>query len=210
MVYRNYFSIIFLLTITVVVSWGLYFLNYPQPDIINIKNFPQAIDNWTSQELPIDKADLSVLETKNAFLRRYTNAQGEHVYLYIAYSQSNPKATNPLEVCYRQSGISIIEKGKGFLKIDPLNLPILTNWLLLDDNQNQQIAYYWFKVGDTYTRSYWKQQALAAFNNLFGKRSSSALIRISADIVDGHQNKAVELVDEFASLIGPQLSYYLP
>jgi len=209
MVYRHYFSIILLLTISIVVSWGFYFNDYQRKDIINIKDFPRSVDHWTSEELPIDKTDLAVLETKNAFLRRYTNAEGKYVYLYIAYSQSNPKATNPPEVFYRASGISIIDKSKEFILIDPSYGPITVNCLLLDENSNRQIAYYWFKVGDTYTHSYWKQRALATFNNLIGKRTTgSALIRISADMVNGHQKETVKLINEFASLIGPQLSQY--
>ena len=206
MVNRNYLSIVILLMITVFVSWGFYFYDYPQQDTINIKDFPLTIDSWTSQELPIDKADLAVLETKNAFLRRYTYGGRKHVYLYIAYSQSNPKATNPPEYFYQESGISILDKGKKYITIASSYLAFKVNWLLLDDNQNQQIAYYWFKVGSIYTHSYWKQQALAAFDNLIGKRTGNALIRISTDIVDGHQKEAIDLINEFVCLIIPQLS----
>jgi EpsI family protein len=207
MFYRNYLSIIFLLVITVFVSWGLYFYAFPEEDSINIKDFPLRIGHWTGVDLPLDKTDLAVLETKNAILRRYTNGGGKHVYLYIAYSQSNPKITNPPEIYYNGSGISILDKGKKYIIISPSNLLIKANWLVLDDNQKRQIAYYWFKVGNIYTQSYWKQQALAAFDNLAGKRTGSALIRISADIINGHEEQAIKIVNEFASLIGPQLLY---
>jgi EpsI family protein len=210
MAYRNYLSIVLLLIITTVISWEFYFYNYPQQDTVNIKDFPMAIDHWTAREMPMDQFDSSILETKNAFLRCYSNDMNRHVYLYIAYSQSNPKATNPPEVFYRESGISILDKGKDYIIISPSQLQIKANWLLLDDNQNQQIAYYWFKVGDIYTHSYWKQQALSAFYNLIGKRTGSAIIRISADITSGHQNEANKIISEFAVNIGPQLSQYLP
>ena len=210
MINRNYISILILLIITVLVSWEFYFYTYPQQDTVNVNDFPARLYFWTSKELPIDKADLSVLETKNAFLRVYSNGPKRNVYLYIAYSQSNPKATNPPEVFYKELGISILDKGKDYVIISPSNLLIKANWLLLDNNQTQQIAYYWFKVGNIYTHSYWKQQALSAFNNLTGKRTGSALIRITADIIDGHQKEANKLISEFASKIGPQLSQYLP
>ncbi|MBF0504430.1 MAG: EpsI family protein [Candidatus Omnitrophica bacterium] len=210
MVYRNYFSIVFLLILTVIISWGFYFNDYHQKDTISIKNFPLSIDNWTSQELPIDKADLAVLETKNAFLRRYTDAWGRSVNLYIVYSQSNPKATNPPEVFYEENGVSIIDKGKKYLIIASSNLAFKVNWLLLDDNQNQQIAYYCFKVGGIYTHSYWKEQFLVALNNIIRKKAGNALIRISTDIVNGREKEATNLINEFASLIIPQLLKNLP
>jgi EpsI family protein len=210
MVNRNYFSIVILLIITTIISWEFYVYNYPQEDTVSIKIFPSIIDQWTSQEMTIDPIDSAVFETKNAFLRSYSTSSGKKVYLYIAYSQVNPKATNPPEVFYQESGISILDKGKESIIINPSQISIKANWLILDNNQNQQLAYYWFKVGNIYTNSYWKQQALSAFYTLTGKRTGSALIRISTDIIDGHQNEAKKLINEFASNIGPQLSRYLP
>ncbi len=210
MLNRNYIFIMILLVLTVFVSWELFYGNFSQKDSVSIKDFPESIDQWTSQDLPIDKADSAILETKNAFLRRYSNAQNKHVYLYIAYSQSNTKVTNPPDIFYEDAGISILDKGKDFIIINPAKIPIKANWLLLDNDQDKQLAYYWFKVGDIYTPSYWKEQALTAYSYFLGRRTGSALIRISTDITDGHQNEASQLISEFAGKIGPQLSLYLP
>jgi EpsI family protein len=207
---RNYISILFLLIITIFLSWGFYFYAYKHQDTINIKDFPLTVDDWTSQDLPINKADLAIIETKNVFLRQYTNKAQKSVYLYIAYSQSNLNASNPPEVIYRNSDISILDKGKKYIIIASSNLNFKVNWLVLDNNQNQQIVYYWFKVGDVYTQSYWKEQALAAFNSLSGKKTGNALIRISTDIVNGQQEQAINLINEFSCLIIPQLFKHLP
>jgi len=209
MLNRHYNLIVVFLLITVLVSWKYYFFEYQRQDTFNVKDFPTTINQWTSEDLPIDKADLAVLETKNALMRRYTDDKGRHVYLYIAYSQSNPKATNPPEVCYNGSGISIIDKGNKYIIIASSNLKFKVNWLLLDNNQNQQIAYYWFKVGNLYTRSYWKQQALAAFNNILGRRKGNALIRVSSEIINGKQQDTINLINEFSCVIIPQLFQYL-
>jgi EpsI family protein len=196
--------------ITIFISWGLYFYAYQHHDTVNIKNFPLTIDDWTAQDLPINKSDLAILETKNVFLRQYKNKAQKSVYLYIAYSQSNKNASNPPEIVYRNSGISILDKGKKYIIIAFSNLAFKVNWLLLDNDQNQQIAYYWYKVGDVYTQSYWKEQALAALNSLSGKKTGNALIRISTDIVNGHQEEAINLINEFSCLIIPQLFKHLP
>ena len=206
----KYFFIIILLSVTMFFSWGFYFYAYPQQDTVNINIFPLRIGQWVGQDLPIEKVDRIVLETKNVFMRRYTNFEARDIYLYIAYSQTNSKATNPPEVFYRDSGISILDKGKDLIIINSSQFSIKANWLLLDNDQNQQLAYYWFKVGGIYTQSYWKQQAICAFNNLIGAKTGSALIRISADIIDGHEAEAKNLISAFASKLGPQLSQYLP
>jgi EpsI family protein len=210
MVYRVYSSLVLLLMVTVLVSWRYYFYDYQTPDTINIKYLPKTVDNWTSQELPIDKIDLSVLETNNVLMRRYTDPKGRHVYLYLAYSQFSPKVANSPEVAYEGSNISIIDKGKKNIIIASSNLLFRVNWLLLDNNENQQMAYYWFKVGGIYTHSYWKQRVLAAFNNIWGKKIGNALIRVSTDIDDEHQKEAINILNEFSCLIIPQLYQYLP
>jgi len=207
---HKYNTIITLLIITVFISWRFYFFDYSHPDTFNINTIPKNIDEWTSQDLPIEQTDLAVLETKNAFLRRYTDMHGRVVYLYIAYSESNPKSTNPPEVFYKNSGISIIDKGKKYITIASSNVSFKVNWLLLDSNQNQQMVYYLFKVGGVYTHSYWKQRTLAALNNIIGKKAGNALIRISTDVVGNQEDTANNLLNEFACLVIPQLMQSLP
>jgi EpsI family protein len=206
MIDRNNILIIGLLLLTTFISWKLYFLNY-NPDTKSIQNFPTTIGEWTSQELPINKIDQTFLEIDNAFLRRYTNPQGKSVYLYIVYSQSNPKATNPPEIFYSGTNISVLDKGKKMIKIKLFDLEV--NWLLLDENRNQQITYYWFKVGKDYTQSYWKQQILIALNNFMNNKKGSALIRVSTDIT-GRNQEAIDLINEFVGLLIPSLSQDLP
>ena len=207
---KKYLTIVILLLITITISWGFYFNDYQHKDSINIKDFPTTIDQWSSKDLPIDKSDLVILETKNAFLRRYTDDKGRRVYLYIVYSESSPKATNPPEVFYNELGVSIIDKGKKYITIASSDITFKVNWLLLDNDENQQMVYYLYKVGDTYTHSYWKQRALAAFYNVIGKKTGSALIRISTNIVNGQQKEAIDLTNEFACLIIPQLMQRIP
>lgn len=210
MAQRQTIFIIFLLIITMVLSWGFYFYTFQNHDIVDIKNFPLTIEDWTYQNLPINKTDLAELETNKVFLRQYTNKANKSVYLYVAYSQSNQNASNPPEVVYLNPNISIVDKGKKNIIIASSSITFKVNWLLLDNNENQQMAYYWFKVGDVYTHSYWKEQVLAAFNNLSGKKTGNALIRISTDIVNGHQEEAIKLLNEFACLIVPELYKHLP
>ncbi len=208
MILRNYISIICLLLITVFLSWKLYFYDYQQNNTIGIQNFPKIVDHWTSEDLPIDKVDKSSLApSSSALFRRYVNSEGKYVYLYLVYSRTTPKTTNPPEICYIDTGVSILDKGKKLIKILSLDSVMKVNWLLLEHNQNRQIVYYWFKVGDIYTSSYWKQQALVAYNNLVAKPKGGALIRISVDIKQSQQD-AIKLIDEFVNLIMPRLSKY--
>jgi EpsI family protein len=198
------------LVIIMALSWNLYFTNYSQKDSLNIAEFPKTIGTWVSEDLPIPEEDLSLLETNNAFVRRYTDrTSGAEVYLYLVYSQHNRKVAHPPELCYTGSGISIIQNVHDPIPVEYKNLTIPTNRLKLLRKNFEHISFYWFKVGDRFTANYWEQQILIAFNALTGSRAGSSLVRISADVND-NQEKAIRNVKSFVNLITPALFQYLP
>ena len=199
-----------LLGLSGLVSLGVYFNDYKQTDTVRIKDFPRTVGPWVSQDIPLSKEELAILETDNVFVRKYKNPNGEEVYLYIVYSQTNHKVSHPPEICYTGGGISILEKTQDFIPVNKGNLIISANRLLLQAGKLYQVSFYWFKVGDTFTSNYWKQQTLVALNTLFGKRKGSALIRISANLTDQDKEMAIKEVKEFTNLIAPLLFKYLP
>lgn len=199
------------LLIAVLLSFNLYFKTAYQEDTVSIDTFPRTIGTWISQDLPISKEDLSILETKNAFVRRYTNTVGGgEVYLFLVYSQHNRKVAHPPEICYLGSGVSIIENVHDPIPVDYKNLTIPTNRLKLLRKKFEHIAFYWFKVGDKLTSNYLEQQLLIAFNALLGQKKGSALIRISADVNSADQGEAIRNIKSFANLITPSLFRHLP
>lgn len=199
------------LLIAVLLSFNLYFKTAYLEDTVSIDTFPRTIGTWISQDLPISKEDLSILETKNAFVRRYTNTVGGgEVYLFLVYSQHNRKVAHPPEICYLGSGVSIIENVHDPITVDYKNLTIPTNRLKLLRKKFEHIAFYWFKVGDKLTSNYLEQQLLIAFNALLGQKKGSALIRISADVNSADQGEAIRNIKSFANLITPSLFRHLP
>lgn len=193
------------------ISLNLYFKTAIEKDTISINEFPRSIGPWTSEELPISKEDLSILETKNAFVRKYTNTvDGGEVFLFLVYSQHNRKVAHPPEICYLGSGVSITENIHDPINVEYKNLTISTNRLKLLRKNLQHIAFYWFKVGNRFTSNYWEQQLLIAINALSGTSKGSALIRISTDITSEDQDKAIQDVKSFTNLITPSLYKYLP
>lgn len=204
------YALICLLFLAVgLLSWGQYFKVYRQKDTIDISEFPAEIEGWQSEEITLTELELTILETDNVFVRRYFNDQGSEVYLFIVYSQNNRKVSHPPEICYTGSGAAIINSIHS--KIDLANGKFIpANRLMVEKGSVEQVLYYWFKVGDSFTANYWKQQGLIVLKSLFGRPASSALIRISANIENGQELKAIEQIKEFGQLIVPHLYEYLP
>jgi EpsI family protein len=204
----GYSLILILFVISTAISWSLYFRNYWQSDTVDISEFPDVIGDWTSEELPLSDYELAILETDNAFVRRYTNTVGDEVYLFIVYSQNNRKVSHPPEICYTGSGATIFKSQKDHLKTEGRDLEVVR--FNVELAHFDQIIYYWFKVGDAYTSSYWKQQGLIAVKSLLGQPSSSALIRLSCTVKNDDEPQAVESIERFAQGILQYIPQYLP
>jgi EpsI family protein len=213
----KFIFIIVSLLLACMVSWSYYFRSYSQKDTYDINAFPKTIGSWQSEDMEITEEEFAILETRNAFARRYFNPEGKEVIAYIIYSQNNRKVSHPPELCYTGAGATIISHtpfsipAPNNTSIDSQKpvFPILTNRLLIEQGRAQEVVFYWFKVGNSFIASYWKQQLLIAFKTLTGKPSSSAMIRISAN-TRGGLPKAESDCTEFIQLITPTLFKYLP
>lgn len=195
---------------TGVISWRVYFKIYRQSDKVNVHLFPKVIEGWSAEELIISDEEKAILETDNVFVRRYTNKQGEEVFLFIVYSENNRKVSHPPEICYTGDGAAILNSVPDAFYSESKNELIRVNKLTVERGMVTQIFAYWFKVGDSFTPNYWKQQALIAVKSLFGKPASSALIRISSTVNHGNVDQASERINKFGRLILPYIHQYLP
>lgn len=191
-----------------IISWPLYFKNYAAPDTVSVHAFPMTIGEWRGEELPISDKDYAILETRNAFARMYTNPDGKQVMLYIIYSQHNRRVAHPPEICYSGGGSTITKKYPYSISDDSAKT-VTVNKVTIDEKHYQQIMYYWFKIGDAYTPSYWRQQILIAIKTLLRRPSSSALIRITSVVENDDPNATGQLMDSFAKTIMPTIPEYL-
>ena len=203
---KNFIIVVFVLTTACMVALLSYLPNrFDNTSEIKVADFPKTIGQWSSRDIPLTEKDYSILETKNLFVRDYKDARGQSVYLYLVYSEDNRKVSHPPEVCYMGSGVTIVNKSS--VKIAG---SIPATEFIVEKGNIRQLVVYWFKAGNIYTDQYLKQQSKIAMGRLFGRRTSGALIRLSADIKDGGVEEAFKLIDGFAVEIKPLLEQYIP
>jgi len=206
----SYWIIIALLMLSGIYSWKVYFKQYVQEDKVSIHIFPKVLKTWTAKEIKITDDEYDILETRNAFVRKYFTNEEREVYLFIVYSENNRKVSHPPEVCYAGSGVSIVNRVQDTVNTGTGSEKLAVNKLILEQGDTQQLLMYWFKVGNTYTASYWKQQLLIALKSFLGQPASSALIRISSTIKNNDIVQARKNLNDFAQLILPEVDQYLP
>jgi EpsI family protein len=205
------FILMFILLLLMgIISWRVYLKEFRMTDTVDIHRFPKSLAGWESEELGITEEEYAILETRNAFARKYTNKEGKTAYLLIVYSQNNRKVSHPPEVCFMGSGLTILEKNLVNIPISTAPHKIQANQLSAKQGKTQQLSYYWFKVGQTFTPNYWKQQFLIAFYTLTGHPASSAMIRVSTLKDESSPASSGETLNQFTQLISPLLFEYLP
>ena len=205
----KYVLILLFLAFSSSISWLMYFREYRQFDTVDVHSFPKVIGEWRSEDLTISKYDFAIMETKNAVARRYFNDAGEEVSLLIVYSQRNRKVSHPPEICFTGSGVVILSNVIDSFWPFP-DVEVKANKILSEQGHSKQITYYWFKVGRHFTPSYWKEQSIIAVSSLLGRHTSNALIRVTADVLDGGELETDQLIRKFSKAIYPYLTQYLP
>ncbi|MCK5581117.1 MAG: EpsI family protein [Candidatus Omnitrophica bacterium] len=207
---KSYLAIVVLFLFAGAVSWQLFFKEYRQSDTVDAHLFPSEIDGWVAKELPISDGEYAILETRNAFTRKYVSPKGEVVYLFIVYSQNNRKVSHPPEICYTGSGATILRNVVTRVDVPSLDVPIHANRVYLEQRDVEQLMYYWFKVGGAFTANYWKQQLMIVANTLLRKPSSSALIRLSAPVKGQDVEASARAIETFVEVATPHFFEYLP
>ncbi len=206
---KKYILIIILLILAGITSWRSYFQTYGQEDTVSIHTFPTEINGWTSIDIPLTEKEYSILETKNAFVRKYTSPdKSKEVFLYLIYSQTNRRVAHEPELCYSGGGLTLVRKFQDSFTYEGKTLHAQN--LLFEQGNRKDIVFYWFKVGDTFTANYLMQQIQIAIKTLLRQPASSALIRLSAVTMDADVEKAQADIKEFARLIIPHLKKHLP
>ncbi|MFC1646257.1 exosortase C-terminal domain/associated protein EpsI [Candidatus Omnitrophota bacterium] len=200
-----YIVIVILATVT-----AIGFMNYLPTRLdsaanIKVAEFPVSVGGWTSKEIVLSKRDYKILETTNLFVRDYKNSKGEVVNFYLIYSDDNRKVSHPPEICYMGSGVTITDKSQV-----QITDSIRANKLLVELADSRQLVVYWYKARDLHTNSYLKQQLKVVLDRTFGKSTSGALIRLSADIVGDDEDAALELIRSFYAEIASELEEFVP
>ncbi len=172
---------------------------------VKMADFPMVIGEWQGTDIPLAERDYQILETKNLIMREYKNPSGDAVYLYLVYSEENRRTLHPPEVCYTGGGATIVEKS-----VVPVMPSFKANKFIVERKDSRHLVVYWFKSTSLNTYNYLRQQLKIVADRLLRKKTSGALIRVSADVKDGKDEQAFALVQNFCGQIYPLLDKYVP
>ena len=186
-----YIALVILLLLTSVASLNLFMKQRTEHDVLDMQAFPYKIGAWTGADLEVTEKEYDILETRNLISREYADGSGEKIFLFVIYSETNRMVFHPPEVCLIGSGVTIADK-----KNEGINFKqkeFFTNKLYLQKDDARSIALYCYKSGNLYTENFYLQQVHFMLNQLLGKRSGGATIRVSMPVYESEEKTLVTL-----------------
>lgn len=203
----KFFLVVGLLALAAFVALSSYLPErFDTGSSVKMADFPMKIGSWTGKDVPLTARDYAILETKNLIMREYTDPAGRKVLLYIIYSEGNRKVAHPPEVCYTGGGATITEKG-----VFTISPAIRATRMITEFSEGgRQFVVYWFKAGNFNTDNYMAQQFRVAWRHTLGKKTSAAMIRVSADLKDDQEAVVSKMIKDFSREIEPLLPKYVP
>ena len=198
-------AVVVILVFSGIIGFVFYFGGVKDGSSIKIENFPKTIGEWRSADIPLDDRVYRLLGTNNLIMREYKNPQGQSVNLYIVYSLANLKVVRAPEICLQNEGGTIVDKSSVSVSN---SFPAVK--LLLEKKFSRELVVYWFRIAGLNTSNLLKQQLKMALNQIRGKNTSIALIRVITNIENNNESEALDRIKSFCSLLMPLLPEYVP
>ncbi|MCS6316490.1 MAG: VPLPA-CTERM-specific exosortase XrtD [Nitrospira sp.] len=181
------------------------------PDRAAVMDFSMRIGEWQGSPQPVEPQLISALRFDDYLLADYAAPGGGPLTLYMAYYQSQRKgqsAHSPAS-CIPGGGWEITSKGTVNLPMDGFTEPV--NRVLIQKDRQRQLVVYWFKQRERILSNEYLVKLYLFWDAMTRQRSDGALIRLSAAVDPGEDEREVEQrLLQFARSIQPQLNRYIP
>jgi EpsI family protein len=174
--------------------------------------FPAALGVWKGREETILDPDvLNMLKMSDYVMRRYVDASGHPVWLYIGYWQSQRKGgdIHSPRNCLPGGGWEPVEASRISIPIPGLATPISVNRYLIQKDNQMQVTLYWFQTQGKVVAGELSAKIELVRNALLKNRTDGALVRLSSPVQGGVEQTTERLV-AYVQALYPVLPEYLP
>ncbi|HVP31954.1 MAG TPA: EpsI family protein [Myxococcota bacterium] len=200
----------FLLVVVGAAAWWLQLRPTLTVDSEALAALPHRIGPWHAEDVALDQAVEAELRADLNLQRVYVDPTGESVVLYVGYygTRRGGRPEHTPRGCYTGAGFSIESARR--LPAAPTASHAVNEYLVERDG-TRQLVHFWY-------RSYRSAGLLGGFDQnldrLLGRlldgRADGALIRLSADVVDGDEVAARSRLLAFGAALDPLLAERWP
>jgi EpsI family protein len=133
--------------------------------------------------MKFSEEEMTILETRDYVYRTYTNGRETPVDLCVVFSEDNRKGTHPPDICLEGAGYRILSRNLRPVTVAGTPLTVCEIVTTANSAAGANTAYlyfaYFYKCGDIFTPSFYKQQMQIVWNGLTRRNAGGALIRYS-------------------------------
>jgi len=209
---RNRYFILF--TVLLLTAVAVNFLSYDtfnkaEASIRTIEKIPLNLGKWHGVDVSLEENIYEILETRSIIHRKYF-ANDSSVFLSIVYYPETKVNFHAPEACLAGKGFQISKTAKTIqFTHNDHKVKVNLNQLVRQNNNSNELIYYFYKAGDFLGNGYIKLRFSLAMNKFLTKEKSGALIRISTPALKNDYQHASENLTSFISELYQYLIKYL-
>jgi len=184
------------------------------PSRAEFSEFPLQLAAWNGRREQMEAMYVDTLKFSDYILADYIRDNRDGVNFYAAYYESQRKgqSAHSPKGCLPGGGWVIEAFDRRVLSRVSVNgSPLPVNRVLITHGGNKQLVYYWFQQrGRLITNEYLVKWYLL-WDALTRNRSDGSLVRLITPIAPtGSEQRADEVLQEFARNVAPLLARYIP
>jgi EpsI family protein len=165
---------------------------------------------WQARESSAFTDDIqNVLKASDYVMRRFTDASGRSLWLFIGYWETQRKGAQPHspQNCLPGSGWEPLEVSRIAIPLGGTTLTV--NRMVIQKDDQRQLLFYWYRAQGASVASELDAKLHMMKNAVVRNRTDGAMIRVSSPIY-GSVPATTEYLTEFLQALQPVLSEYLP
>ncbi|GEM_PF-691292 len=168
------------------------------------------LGDWMGTEQVVSEDTVAILGTDDVVDRHYVKEGEPWVDMAIVFAQEQRKVAHPQEICLKGAGYSIQSYSRPEVPTgltDPAQISVVR--LQIERGNKRHLVYYWYKCGNHYTSSYYRENALIIWSQLTLRPANGALIKLTTPIDEDLASSEKRLQD-FLTLVMPEITSKLP
>jgi len=177
-----------------------------------LDGFPSTVGPWQGSGGTIFELEtLNVLKATDYVMRRYQDAEGRSLWLFIGYWDSQRKGAQPHSPrnCLPGGGWEPLEASMVTIPLPRPFAAITVNRYLIQKERDQQIVFYWYQAQGKATAGEVAARLEMMKNSIVRHRTDGALVRVSSPVYGSVQDTSAHLV-KYIQHMYPVLGEYLP
>lgn len=177
-----------------------------------LAQLPQMVGQWKGMEDATLEADvLSVLKLNDYLMRRFQHENGQSLWLYIGYWDTQRKGAqiHSPKHCLPGGGWEPLEASLVTIPLDGVPQGIQVNRYVLQKEKYQQLVTYWYQAQGHVVAKEIDAKIQLIKNAITSNRTDGALVRVTSPVTTTVEQAYAQQV-EYVRTLYPMLVAFLP